>query len=437
MVFSRGRSNGPTEADRQGRRIEALDRPAVVTQTFRNGVEREKGERPDFDAEHFSRLKGGVDEWNQWRANYPDVIPRLQGANFNDASFLNSPLWDEKNNVLNFSGIDLSNAQLQGANLSGVWLINADLSGAYLLSADLSRSTLLSADLTGTMLYQADLSGARADWAHFTGSNMRNCDLSHASLVACEFWTSDLTYADLTGAQLETVNLKDANVSHVKYKRALLPGRCQGIRAQQCYGDALFRRDVMDQDYLDQLNSNFRREGFSWISLAIALVAGTVLGLISALLIADNPASVLTFRPDQGDLSIPVISAFSLGLALVIFLATSAGRSMMFNLWGLFDYGRSWSRVVIFGALLIGIFGFLYGVMTPEHITYMREEGLEDIWFYPWFIASMGFATLGLSDLAEPATRLGALVMMLNVLSGFVTLGLLVSVLASTFARRS
>ncbi len=400
-------------------------------------ADKDKGARPDFDPEHLSVLRGGVEAWNSWRANYPDVIPRLQGANFNDASFLNSSLWDEKNSVLNFSGINLSNAQLQGANMSGIWMINADLTGAYLVSADLSRTALLSSDLRGSVLYQANLSGARADWGDFSGSSLRNADLSHSSLVACDLGYCDMTGADLTGARLETVNLEHSNVSHVKYKRGLLPGRCQGIRAQECFGDALFRRDVIDQDYLDQLSSNFSRGGISWVSLAVALVAGSVLGLVLALLISDDPGAVLTFRPSAEDLSVSIITAFSVGLGLVIFLATAAGRSMLFNIWGLFDYGRSWGRVVIFAAILVVVFGYLYALMTPEHVAYLRSEGADGIWFYPWFLALMGFATLGLSDLAEPVTRAGALVMMLNVLSGFATLGLLVSVLASTFARRA
>ncbi len=435
-VASRKQVERALEAERERIRQQKLARNLAPNAEFRSG-DSEKGERPDFDTEHFSILRGGVDEWNTWRANYPDVIPRLQGANFNDASFLNSRLWDEKNNVLNFSGINLSNAQLQGANLSGVWMINADLSGAYLFSADLSRSALLSTDLRGSVLYQADLSGVRADWADFAGSSLRSADLSHSSLVAADLSYTDLTGADITGARLETVNLEQANVSHIKYNRGLLVGRCQGIRAQECFGNALFRRDVADQDYLDQLNSNFKQGGISWVTLAVALVAGSLLGLILALLISDDPGSVLAFRPSETDVSLPIISAFSLGLGAVIFLATSAGRSMLFNVWGLFDYGRSWGRVVIFAAILVGVFGYLYAFMAPDHVALLREEGAEGIWFYPWFVALMGFATLGLSDLAEPVTRLGAMVMMLNVLSGFVTLGLLVSVLARTFSRRA
>jgi len=57
--------------------------------------------------------------------------------------------------------------------------------------------------------------------------------------------------------------------------------------------------------------------------------------------------------------------------------------------------------------------------------------------YYPFFIALMGFATLGVSDLAEPLTPWGAFLMMGNVLAGFLTLGLLLSVLADKFARRA
>ena len=56
---------------------------------------------------------------------------------------------------------------------------------------------------------------------------------------------------------------------------------------------------------------------------------------------------------------------------------------------------------------------------------------------YPWFVASMGFATLGISDLVEPRNMFGQILMIGNVLAGFVTLGLLLSVLGNSFARRS
>ena len=70
--------------------------------------------------EHLEILKRGVEEWNTWRKENPEVRP------------------------------DLSEARLREANLNG-----ANLSGANLFKANLSRATLSGANLTG-----ADLRGA-------------------------------------------------------------------------------------------------------------------------------------------------------------------------------------------------------------------------------------------------------------------------------------
>jgi len=55
-------------------------------------------------------LKQGIEIWNQWRNNNPDVK------------------------------LDLSRADLSGANLSGADLSGADLSGANLSGATLARA---------------------------------------------------------------------------------------------------------------------------------------------------------------------------------------------------------------------------------------------------------------------------------------------------------
>ncbi len=83
--------------------------------------------------EQLDILKQGVDAWNLWRVENPDVQ------------------------------IDLSEAQLSGANLNDAHLILADLNGA-----DLTR-----ADLTG---------------ADFGGADLSDADLSDANLMGTVFW---------------------------------------------------------------------------------------------------------------------------------------------------------------------------------------------------------------------------------------------------------
>ncbi len=81
--------------------------------------------------EHLAKLKEGVEAWNAWRDENPDVMPDLVETNL--------------------SGADLFEANLSGANLSV-----ADLTGANLSLADLSVADLTGADLSGADLFMAD-----------------------------------------------------------------------------------------------------------------------------------------------------------------------------------------------------------------------------------------------------------------------------------------
>lgn len=105
--------------------------------------------------------------------------------------------------------------------------------------------------------------------------------------------------------------------------------------------------------------------------------------------------------------------------------------------WALLDYGRSWFRVSLLALTFITLFGYGYALSNGNHIEYTHVGPTVKDVFYPWFIASMGFATLGISDMVEPLDTLGQILMIGNVLSGFVTLGLLLSVLGNSFARRA
>jgi len=57
--------------------------------------------------EHLEILKRGVEAWNAWRAENPDVEPELGGADLRDAAL---------------AGANLVNAHLGGADLAGTIL---------------------------------------------------------------------------------------------------------------------------------------------------------------------------------------------------------------------------------------------------------------------------------------------------------------------------
>ena len=86
-----------------------------------------------MNGEHLTVLRKGVEAWNRWRAENPEVRPDLSGAHLSKADL---------------SGADLSRADLSRADLFGADLSRADLNEAYLNGADLRETDLSQATWT-------------------------------------------------------------------------------------------------------------------------------------------------------------------------------------------------------------------------------------------------------------------------------------------------
>jgi len=137
------------------------------------------------NSEHIEIIKQGVDAWNRWRLENPDVAPDLCSAELTEA---------------NLSGANLDNASLKRSNLSRANLQQASLEGALLIEA-----TLTGADLSGANLRTANLEGA-----HLNGTKLQNADLRAANLTK-----ADLAKADLDDALLRDGNLRNAHLQDV------------------------------------------------------------------------------------------------------------------------------------------------------------------------------------------------------------------------------
>ena len=119
----------------------------------------------------------------------------------------------------NFSGQDLSGAQLTGANLT-----NADLSGSLLTSADLTGASLYCANLRGASLNCCDLISADLRRANFRGAYLRRANLRGADLDSAELSDADLTGARLAGANLNHAYLSGATLTDANLTNADLTG---------------------------------------------------------------------------------------------------------------------------------------------------------------------------------------------------------------------
>ncbi|MGB6990649.1 MAG: toll/interleukin-1 receptor domain-containing protein [Candidatus Sulfotelmatobacter sp.] len=90
--------------------------------------------------QHLFLLQDGVEGWNQWRRENPDVRPNLREADLSRADLRDAHL----------ASANLGEAKLFSANLNG-----ANLSGANIIGADLSEADLDGADLTGAWAARA------------------------------------------------------------------------------------------------------------------------------------------------------------------------------------------------------------------------------------------------------------------------------------------
>jgi hypothetical protein len=160
------------------------------------------------------------------------------------------------------------------------------------------------------------------------------------------------------------------------FTRHGMRGMCVSVRGiDSAYGNALFKRAVADEDYIESIE-------MQW--------AGTL-------------------------------------------------REILFDAWGVIDYGRCLSCVVVIAVALMALYGAIYA-LWPELVGLNCTLGAAGCprhgWFTPFYFSIVTYTTLGFGDIAAKSTA-GEIIVSLEVLTGYTTLGLLLSVLADKVARRS
>jgi uncharacterized protein YjbI with pentapeptide repeats len=173
--------------------------------------------------EHVALLKKGVDAWNAWRDENPDIQPDLAGArlfqaNLFQANLFQANLFQANLFQANLREAVLVEANLRGANLSAANLYEANLSAANLNEANLNEANLSGTDLSLANLNGADLRGANLDGTamqvtNLSGAHLNAANLSEAKLFVANLRGASLRGADLRGANLDTTDMREANLS--------------------------------------------------------------------------------------------------------------------------------------------------------------------------------------------------------------------------------
>lgn len=163
------------------------------------------------DDEQYARLKTCAEkqdttEWNNWRANNPDIEIWLEGST--------GPGMTLQGAVFQFrslKGVNLHSANLAGSHFYRCSLEDADLSYADLTGADLRAANLRSASLHGVRMRAANANAADFEAAKFYCFSPFASHLEGTSFVGANFRKANLGNSHLGGADLSCTDLRGAD----------------------------------------------------------------------------------------------------------------------------------------------------------------------------------------------------------------------------------
>lgn len=176
--------------------------------------------------EHLALLKQGIEAWNKWRDENPEIRPNLNNADLNEADLKNADLRnaDLRNTNLveaNLYGADMRWATLTDASLINANLIAVKLNGASLLRTNFQLAKLIKVDFFTAHISQTNFHLARLDGANLAGANLIG-DVPGQGLDV--LWKVNIRQATFDKTNLSQANLSGQNISEQNFRETNLNG---------------------------------------------------------------------------------------------------------------------------------------------------------------------------------------------------------------------
>lgn len=345
----------------------------------------------------------------------------------------------------NLDGINLAGADLSGAVLAGASLCGADFSNALLIHADFSEANLRRANFANANLILADFTGAdlnEANLSHTTsaesrehghmsrGPRFRDADLQHANLQACYCYISDFSGAKLAGAScsgaaLERANLSNNNLAGIDFSAATLLNA--DLSQSDLSGANLSGAELVHANLSDTTlsSANIARANLQAANFANAKVDGIRYDRKTRFkgIRVNSCYGSARFRRHAQDQD--------------FIEELREAHPLFYTAWlVLTDCGRSMLLVVSWCLALAVIFGLIYFGLGENAFEIANKETLRWNVFTTIYYSVVTFTTLGFGDIT-PRTPIAAAAVMLEVVVGYMMLGILISILATKVARRS
>ncbi len=350
------------------------------------GMQKERGEGVTFrtgslrDGKVVAELLRGVRDGKVPRSERPRDLSRLSlvGADLEG---------------VDLSGMDLSGSDLGNARLRGARLFKANLCDAVLRKADLEDAELSGADLSGADLEEIKARNAGFGMAKMARTRLFQADLSGATLTMTDLSQADLRCCRLEGARLREAKIAEADLSHADLRNV-------DMSLSKVHGSNFTNADLRGA----RLRQVSGYDSATWIGVDIRDINFSGAYLMRRFIMDQN--------------------------FLKEFRERSRTTKVFYYIWWITsDCGRSMARWCAWTLLLLVLFGFLYmvtGVDYGEHRT----------WLSPFYYSVVTLTTLGYGDVV-PAGTAAQIVAMIEVVTGYIMLGGLLSIFTNKMARRA
>ncbi len=277
-----------------------------------------------------------------------------------------------------------------------------DLQGADLSHTDLQKADFSNADLTEAKLIHADLTGADLSLANLHKTDLREADLTEADLQETDLTEANLRDADLTGARLISANLQGACLINANLRGAYLISA--NFRGAELKGADIKGANLTHSDLSEAVVSGIIADRSSKYR---GIIVDTCKGSPRFKRLAQDEDYLEEYRDNH---------------------------EYLYWIWQIFaDCGRSFWRWIMWS--------LFFAAGYAEIFYYLGEESFKmpTLYYNFWsmlYYSIVTFTTLGFGNVV-PETGLAAFWVAMEVITGYVMLGGLISIFSTKLARRS
>lgn len=331
----------------------------------------------ELSPEHYQLIKdcaecGDFTQWNEFVERADEII-RLREGDFSGWDLAGASFYTPKGEYMDLHSANFEGAKIEGVSFNRAKLFRANFKGAQIKTSSFSEAELYEACFSDAELVLTDLNLADLQCANFANAGVYGANLYEANFVR----------ADLRGG---------------RFQGSLMP---IGRRSTLCgadFRDAQFDHKTYFEDYEVSIRTDFRTVSFE--------AANFSQGLRQALRYCNRRHNWNDWYRNNN---------FLLGAMTKLF-------------WSLSDYGFSPARVLSSFSISVFMFALIYFAFPQLVDGIDRHDLMASIYF-----SVVTMTTLGFGDMHAQDNWIAQLMVMTQVLLGYVLLGSLITVLSDLF----